>query len=140
MWLKRGIMLKYIKIGLILTLLFLYCKHIEQYRITIDKYDVAIRLFTDDFGFKYAFRPVCYGQISNRGVDTVYRVRIYVTFYPYIEGATDHSYYINKPVIKKIQPGDSVDFVVEGSKAYCLPDYEIPNIIVLSIKYTFEKH
>lgn len=129
-------MIKYFKLGLILALLYFSCK-IEQKWVDVPEYDVRIRLFTDSLGVKYAFQPICEGILTNRGTITVYRVKAHVTFYPYIEGATDKSPYSNHPAIKVIEPGDSVGFKVFGGMANCQPDYDIPNIVVTTIKVTY---
>ena len=130
-------MLKYIKFGLILTLLFLSCKpKFEQYWISIDEHHVEIREFTDRFGVRYAFQPVCVGTLTNRGTDSIWNIWIGVVFHPHIEGATDHRIYQVLTGIK-LQPGESSEFGVEGGKKYCLPDYEIPNITVISIRTKF---
>jgi hypothetical protein len=136
MWLKRGIMLKYIKIGLILILLFLSCEHFEQYWISIDEHHVEIREFYDDFGIRYAFQPVCVGTLTNRSTGPIWNIWIGVVFHPHIEGATDHRIY---QILGggKLQSGESAEFAVGGGKKYCLPDYEIPNITVISIRTKF---
>ena len=130
-------MLKYIKFGLILTLLFLSCKpKFQQQWISIDEHHVEIRLFYDDFGVKYAFNPVCVGTLTNRGTNSIWNIWIGVAFHPYIKGATDCKTYDEK-YWKTLQPDSSMQFKVYGDTAYCLPDYEIPNITVISIRTKF---
>jgi hypothetical protein len=130
-------MIKYIKLLLVLILLFLSCKHFEQYRISIDEYDVEIRIFTDNFGVKYAYNPVCVGKLTNRGTGPIWNIWIGVVFHPHIEGATDRRIYDESYYGKTLQSGESMGFRVSADTAYCLPDYEIPNITVISIKTKF---
>lgn len=130
-------MLKYIKFGLIFTFLFLSCKHIEQYRSTIDEHHVEIREFTDQFGIRFAFQPVCVGTLTNRSIDFIYSYWIGVVFHPHIEGATDHRIYQALFTGDTLWPDESMEFLIKGGKKYCLPDYEIPNITVISIRTKF---